>query len=270
MHNDTTKLKTFTTSFATRFQNRPIEVENQYHVKNVWNYCTSEQIKGDIPIDTSHDDPVVEALRSDAAWLLKDSGLAVLAAGDIEVRARAAGLGASGDHMRERARAMASLMGVALPFIPERDSLTLLPESRSEDWESDIVRAAGETPQDGVRKKEPYRDFLGRLREDLDGISQSCSPLLASGKMVSDVRFHDESDNADPVARKESFLAARKEFPLLYSKTGPDTRAAMSALADLAAAFAPRPSGRPGLVVPPSLVHNLWSGSLSEVIRAFR
>ena len=268
-HNGATRLQTFTTPFATRFPTHRVEVESQYHVKNVWDYCRNEHIAGDIPLDAPHADPVVEALRSDAAWLLKESGLAVLASGDKEAHARAAGLGDSGDHMRERARAMAALFGVALPFIPENDTLILLPEGRKENWESDILRATGSKPPDGDRRREPYRDFLGRLREDIKDIAQRCLPLLDSGKIVGDIRFADDSDYIDSVEREEFNAAARKEFPLLRSKKR-DTMAAMSALADMAAALARGLSGQQGLVVPAALERNLWTGSLGEVIRGFR
>jgi hypothetical protein len=270
-HNGSTRLKTFITPFSERFPTHAVTVENQYHVKNVWDYCREEGIKGDIALDTPHADPVVEALRSDAEWLLKDSGLAVLAAGDTESRAKSAGLGASGDHMRERARAMASLLGVVLPFIPDGDSLHLLPAGRNEDTESDILRASAESRPLGDRVKEPYRDFLGRLREDLDRIARSYVPLVTSGKVISDFRFQDrpEFSDIDPIERREIHSAARKEFPLLHSKSGDDVRSAMLAIADLAAAFSPRESGKLRLVVPDAFKSNLWVGNLGEVIHAF-
>lgn len=103
--------------------------------------------------------PILELLRTDAAWLLQKSGLGVLAVGgSASADGKAAGLGLSGDGLRERARAFAGLMMVAMPFLPDDASLNLLAEGRTEEARADADPANrfAQLSNEGMRYQEPY------------------------------------------------------------------------------------------------------------------
>ena len=129
-------------------------------------------------------DPVLELLRGDAAWLLGESGLGTLAVGGSAADGKAAGLGVSGDGLRERARAFAGLLSVALPFIPGDTSLNLLAEGRLESVIADAARFNRFSDGNHNKYVEPYRSFVGYLTEDLARIAKSSLPAVADGIVV--------------------------------------------------------------------------------------
>ncbi len=233
----------------------------KYHVLDVWNYCRGAGLDGEIVLDVPHADPVLELLRSDAKWLLEQSGLAVLAVGGDLADANASGLGRSGDGLRERARAFAALMMVAIPFLPGGDQMLLLPEGRTEDAISDAARfnLFSEKVSD-TRLSEPFRNFVGHLNDDLMRASARCKALVSSGEVISSFR-------CEPRRRIESFLANGRH-PVMSGNAARAVKA-MKGIADLAAALIMRPDGtRCRLVVPEDMTGNSWIGNYRQLREA--
>lgn len=235
------------------------ETSNKYHLKDVWS-CFRDESR-DVLLDVPQDDPRLELVRADAIWLLHDSGLGVLTTGGDASDARAAGLGLSGDGLRERARAFAGLMTVALPFLPGGDSLNMMAEGRTESAAADAVRPGQGAGQYMERYQEPYRDFLGRLTEDVRRAAGRCRTLVADGKVGDTIYSKGGSELG-------SFLAGVRGAPFLQAHALEGV-AAMNGIADLAAAFAPRPP-RAGcrLVSPSGSSTNLWVGNYRELRHA--
>lgn len=256
-----TPLATFSTSFAKRLPDSGITtMTDKYHVLDVWKRCTARKLKSVLRLDEPHEEPILETLRDDLNWLLQESGLIVLAAGDSAGRAMSAGLDASGDGMRERARAYAALLGVVLPFLPMGATLVLRPEARSESLPSDTVLATERAGRAHARKQEPYRDFMGRLREDLHRVAGMADAARDGDKAQVEILSWANA------TRSPNRLQG--EFPLLTEQRGV-TEKAMSGLADLAAALAPRPDPSVRIEIPEGWAPNLWSGTLAEVLHAF-
>lgn len=237
----------------------------KYHVKDVWECVSNEQAR-DVQLDTVQDHLALEQLRSDAQWLLCQSGLGVLAVGGSREDAKASGLGASGDGMRERARAFAGLMTVALPFFPGDTRLNLLIEGRTESALANLPWSdAPEFGEYGSRNTEPFRIFLAQLHEDLKKSAGRCQSLVASGSTVNNFyaggkkhmkRFIDGNQ-----LHNAPFLKAHAEQAV----------AAMNGISDLAAALVPRPQGpKCRLVVPPGFSDNIWAGNFKELRHAIR
>lgn len=235
----------------------------KYHVLDVWKYTASAKLAREVTLDSVNVNPVLELLRGDAAWLLGESGLGTLAVGGSAADGKAAGLGVSGDGLRERARAFAGLLSVALPFIPGDTSLNLLAEGRLESVIADAARFNRFSDGNHNKYVEPYRSFVGYLTEDLARIAKSSLPAVADGIVVNRFickgkgplrRFIEEQ------ARGVPLLKANAEAAVL----------AMNGIADLAAALVPRPAGVGGcrLVVPVEMAGNLWAGNFKELRRA--
>lgn len=123
----------------------------KYHLLDVWQTFRGQG--RDIPLDEPQDEPALELVRQDAIWLLRQSGLGVLAAGGNADDARVAGIGLLNDGLRERARAFAALLAPALPFLPSGDAIKLMAEGRTE---SALANAAQALPS-GQRPQEPGR-----------------------------------------------------------------------------------------------------------------
>ncbi len=235
------------------------ESSSKYHLKDVWACFRGES--RDVSLDMPQDDPRLELVRTDANWLLCDSGLGVLTTGGDASDARAAGLGLSGDGLRERARAFAGLVTVALPFLPGGDSLNMMVEGRTESAVADAVRPGQGAGQYMERYQEPYRDFLGRLTEDVRRAAARCSTFVADGKVADSIYSKGGSDIA-------SFLSGVRGAPFLQAHAL-EAVAAMKGIADLAAAFAPRPAGVGCRLVPPSEPSGaLWTGNYRELRHA--
>ena len=242
---------------------------SKYHLMDIWGYCKRKKLCGDVELDKEQEDPVLELLRQDAAWLLKTSGLGVLTTGGNAADAKAAGLGLSGDGLRERARAFAGLMTVALPFFPADSRLNLLVEGRTELDIADAVKAnrfsdasAGRT--DRIRYSEPYRDFVGRLREDLVRSSERSLEAVTEGSLISDffcVGKKELSRYISQSARDVPFIKSRAE----------EAVSAMNGIADLAAALIPREDNSIcRIVVPSNLSKNYWTGNFRELRHALQ
>jgi hypothetical protein len=237
----------------------------KYHVLDVWSYCRKNNLQQDIPIDQPQADPVLELLRSDAAWLLGQSGLGVLATGGNAGDAKAAGLGRSGDGLRERARAYAGLFTVALPFLPGDASITLLVEGRTELEISDAVKSSRfATRTEGNRYLEPFRDFLGRLTEDLSNLAEHSKSAVSGGSVTN--QFFCKGGSG-----MEAFVQERLRGTPFLKGHAAEAVAAMKGIADLAAALVPRPAGKGcRLVVPSDYSNNLWSGNFRDLRHAIR
>lgn len=234
----------------------------KYHVKDVWTYANRKRIVGDIVLSVPNEDPVLDLLRRDAEWLLQRSGLGVLAVGGSASDGKAAGLGHSGDGLRERARAFAGLMTVALPFLPGDAKLNLLAEGRTE---TDIADAAkynrfSDYASD-TRTFEPYRNFIGHLMEDMTRASDRCRPAIADGTVTNQF-FCIGSKGLGALISKlrgVSFLQSHADQAV----------AAMKGIADLAATLMPRPEGGDcKLMVPQNFSANLWTGNYRELKHA--
>ncbi len=235
------------------------ESSKKYHLMDVWK-CFRDDTR-DVLLDAPQDDPRLELIRADAIWLLRDSGLGVLATGGDASDARAAGLGLSGDGLRERARAFAGLMTVALPFLPGGDSLNLMAEGRTESAVADAVRLGQGAGDHTIRYQEPYRDFLGRLTEDVRRAAARCRTFVADGKVTDSIYSKGGSELG-------SFLSGLRGVPFLQAHAL-EVIAAMNGIADLAAAFAPRPAGAGCRLVPPGGPSaNLWAGNYRELRHA--
>lgn len=237
------------------------ENSSKYHLMDVWKSFPGQG--RDIPLDQPQPEPALELVRQDAVWLLRDSGLGVLATGGNALDARAAGLGLSNDGSRERARAFAGLLTVALPFLPGGDSLNLIAEGRTEIALADILRTGLGRGTNQSRYDEPYRDFLGRLTEDTLRRADHCQSFITAGKVVDEIYCKGGTG-------LNTFLATLRGAPLLQSRSE-DAVKAMKGIADLAATLAPRPDGCGfRLVVPEGCSPNLWSRNYRELRHAFQ
>ena len=188
----------------------------KYHLLDVWAYCKAKKFGTPVLLDEEQEDPVLELLRQDAVWLLNASGLGVLTAGGSAADAQAAGLGISGDGLRERARAFAGLLTVALPFLPVDSELRLLVEGRTEADIADAVKAnrfsqRADSRGDSIRYLEPYRDFIGRLREDVTRSAEWCRRSVSGGLVVSEYQC------LGAMQRKKLLLGMGRNFPFLQS-----------------------------------------------------
>jgi hypothetical protein len=268
---DSTALMAFSRPFSSRLPAGvvlPIS-SKKYHVADVWKYCQRMKVEGDILVDQPHPDPVVELLRKDARWLLEASGLGVMSVGGTGSDAKAAGIGISGDGLRERARVFAGLMSVALPFFPADSKLNILVEGRTESDISDAVKAnrfssASEGRADRIRYLEPYRDFVGRLKEDLARSSERCQPLVAGGRVVKD--FFCVSSN-----ELSRFLATQARNVPFLKVNSAGSLAAMNGIADLAAALISKPGEEVcRLTVPTKFAGRHWTGNFRDIRHATR
>jgi hypothetical protein len=262
-----TALAAFSQPFSTRLPDGYHLPENskKYHLKDIWGYCKKNGLNIDVALDVPQDDPILELLRSDAEWLLRQSGLGVLAVGGNAADGKAVGLGLSGDGLRERARAFAGLMTVAIPFLPGDASLNLLAEGRTEEAIADAAKynLFSENVND-TRLFEPYRNFIGHLTEDLARASERCRPAVADATVVSQFSCKGRKGRDG----MEALIGAQRGLPFLRAHTA-EAVAAMNGIADLAAALMPRPDNREcRLVVPPDFSANLWSGNFRELRNA--
>ena len=261
---DFSALDAFSRPFLTRLPDELHLPENskKYHLKDIWGYCKKNGLNIDVRLDVPQEDPVLELLRRDAEWLLRKSGLGVLAVGGNAADGKAVGLGLSGDGLRERARAFAGLLTVAMPFLPGDASLNLLAEGRTEEAIADAAKynLFSEDPRD-IRTLEPYRNFIGHLTEDLARASERCRPAIADAMVVS--QFSCKGRNS-----MEKMIGAQRGVPYLRAHTV-EAIAAMNGIADLAAALMPRPDNREcRFVVPPDFSTNIWSGNFRELRNA--
>jgi len=260
-----TALAAFSRPFASRLP-EDVQLPNnstKYHVKDVWGYCRKKALSLEVSLDVPQIDPVLELLRGDAEWLLQKSGLGVLAVGGNAADAKAAGLGLSGDGLRERARAFAGLMTVAMPFLPGDASLYLLAEGRTEPAIADAVKANrfADRSDDGMRYLEPYRDFLGRLTEDLNRVAEQCHVSVSGGSVVD--KFYCKGGNG-----LVQFISSLRGVPFLRSHAA-ESVSAMKGIADLAATLMRQPEGDGcRMVVPPSFSSNHWAGNFRELRHA--
>lgn len=259
----TTALEAFSQPIAQRLPPGVSLAQNsdKYHLLDVW---MSFRGQGrDIPLDEPQQEPALELVRQDAVWLLSSSGLGVLAAGGNADDARAAGLGLSNDGLRERARAFAALLVPALPFLPGGDSLNLLVEGRTETALADAVRIGKGSAPAQQRYAEPYRDFLGRLSEDIQRQIGRCNSLVEDGQVIDEVHCKDGKGLA-------AFLEKLRGAPLLQANPV-KVISAMKGIADLACTLAPRPEG-PGfrLVVPDGFCSSLWAANYRKLSHAIR
>ena len=261
---DSTALAAFSQPLSTRLPDglHLPEASKKYHIKDIWTYCKKNRLNVDLALGAPQEDPILELLRRDAEWLLQQSGLGVLAVGGNAADGKAAGLGLSGDGLRERARAFAGLMTVAMPFLPGDASLNLLAEGRTEELIADAAKynLYCEDPRD-ERKLEPYRNFIGHLTEDLARASERCRPAVADGTVISQFYCKGRKDLA-------RLVGTLRGFPFLRAHAT-EAVAAMNGIADLAAALIPRPDSRNcRLEVPPDFSTNLWSGNFRELRNA--
>lgn len=258
-HGETTALDAFSRTFRSRLPecaDLP-DAGDKYHVKDVWDYCSKRGLATEIPLDVPQDDPVLEMLRGDALWLISRSGLSVLAAGGDAEDARAAGLLDSGDGLRERARAFAALMMLALPFLPGDDQVLLQPEGRTEVL---IAQAAkfnlfSERTSD-TRGFEPYRNFVDHLTDDLARAARRCKEVVSGGEVVSTFECRKSWEIANVVRN------ARQ--PRLSAETAKVAKA-INGIADLAAALIANPAARSRLVVPAAMAGNVWTGNYRQL-----
>ncbi|HRD89502.1 MAG TPA: hypothetical protein PK752_14790, partial [Accumulibacter sp.] len=260
-------LEVFSQSFAKRLPSGVKLAKNsaKYHLLDVWDHYGKRGMSQNVALDVPQEDPILDLLRKDAQWLLRRSGLGVLAAGGNAADAKVAGLGLSGDGLRERARAFAGLMMVAMPFLPGDASLTLLAEGRTEAAIADAARynLFSETATDN-RLFEPYRNFIGHLREDLVRASERCRSVVADNHVVSEFSCKG-SMGRDGLM---TFLETLSGIPFLRAHAA-EAVAAMKGIADLAAALMPRPAGgRYRMVVPPDFSANHWAGNFRELRHA--
>ena len=264
---DSMALAAFSQPFGKRLPNGVKLAKNsdKYHLLDVWDHYRKRDTRLDVALDVPQDDPILELLRKDAEWLLQQSGLGVLAVGGSAADGKAAGLGHSGDGLRERARAFAGLMMVAMPFLPDDASLNLLAEGRTEDVIADAVRHNRVSePATNTRFFEPYRNFIGHLREDLLRASERCRAAVAEGTVVSEFSCKGSRGGGGSKALLETF----RGMPFLQSHAA-DAVAAMKGIADLAAALMPRPdSAGCRLRVPKGYSTNHWAGNFRELSHA--
>lgn len=256
-------LEVFSTPIANRVadSDSAAEASGKYHVIDVWRRFRHQT--HDIPIGEPNEDPWLERIRRDAAWLINDSGLGVLVVSGTPADARAAGLGRSGDGLRERARAFAGLMTVALPFLPGGASLNLLVEGRTESLGANAVALSGNNLRvEGSRSLEPYRDFIGRLREDLGRSAERCAAMVAEGTIAD--RFF-----CGGRSLIGGFLSnSLRGYPFLSTHADASVQA-MNGIADLAAAFAPRPEGKGcRLLLPGTNCGRIWVGNFRDLRHA--
>ena len=236
----------------------------KYHLMDIWlGYCRGKGFDN-IPLDMRQEDPVLELLRSDAEWLLRQSGLGVLAVGGNAVDAKVAGLGLSGDGLRERARAFSGLMTLAMPFLPGDANLNLMAEGRTENEIADAVKACRFMEYTNPnRKEEPFRDFLGRLTEDLRKSARRCSSSVSKGTVAENIYCMGGGTLGKYLSEKlrgSPFLRANATKSI----------AAMKGIADLAAALLPRPEGSDCcLVVPPGFSDNICCRNFRDLRDAF-
>ncbi len=263
---NTTALAAFSQPFSSRLPDgvQLSKDSQKYHLMDVWAYCKNRGLRADVALDAPQDDPVLELLRRDAEWLLQKSGLGVLTAGGNSADGKAAGLGISGDGLRERARAFAALMTVALPFIPGDASLTLLAEGRTEASIADAAKynLFPEVAND-TRLHEPYRNFIGHLTEDLARASTRCGSFVADGRVVSEIVCRG-SKGKNGLA---DLIGKHCRLPLRAHAL--EAVAAMKGIADLGAALMPQPdSVGCRLVVPPAYSANHWFANFRELRNA--
>ena len=237
---------------------------SKYHLMDVWlGYCKGKGFDN-IPLDVRQEDPVLELLRSDAEWLLRQSGLGVLTVGGGAADAKAAGLGLSGDGLRERAKAFAGLMTAAMPFLPGDAKLNLMAEGRTEIEIADAVKACRFMEYTNPnRKEEPFRDFLGRLTEDLRRAASRCRSSVSKGTVVDNIFCM----GGRPL---EQFFAEKLRGAPFLKANAAKSVAAMKGIADLAAALLPRPQGSDCcLVVPPGFSDSIWCRNFRDLRDAF-
>jgi len=266
---ESTALEVFSQSFAKRLPSGVKLAKNsaKYHLLDVWDHYRKRGMNQDVALDVPQEDAILELLRKDAQWLLQRSGLGVLAAGGSAADGKAAGLGLSGDGLRERARAFAGLMMVAMPFLPGDARLNLLAEGRTEEAIADAARhnLFSENATDN-RLFEPYRNFIGHLREDLLRASERCRPVVAEGTVVSEFSCKG-SKGRDGL---KALLETLRGMPFLQSNAS-GAVAAMKGIADLAAALVPRPEGAGcRLRAPQGYSANHWAGNFRELSHAIR
>ncbi len=257
-----TALDVFSTPIANRLTAGPMRPASsgKYHLLDVWKQFRFGGVDA-INLDVEQLDPALELVRRDARWLLRDSGLGVLVVGGNAGDAHVAGLGRSGDGLRERARAFSALLGVVLPFLPGEDNLHLLVEGRTESRLADMAQTNqfAVPSYDGKRMLEPFRDFAGRLVEDLQRMAGQARQTVRDDPVLE--RFSCKGRKGlggyFSKLRRHSILGANPER----------TVAAMNGLADLAAALAPRPpdSSNCHLVVPAGYSPNFWSANYREL-----
>ena len=257
-------LTAFSQPFAARLPEGVQLLENsaKYHLMDVWAYCKTNELSVDVDLGMPQDNPILELLRRDAEWLLQSSGLGVLAVGGSAADGKAAGLGLSGDGLRERARAFAGLMTVAMPFFPGDAGLNLLAEGRTEKLITDAAKynLFSENAYDN-RLFEPYRNFVGHLTEDLARASERCQPAVADGAVISQFFCKGGKGLVDLIRKARG-------VPFLQAHAG-EAVAAMKGLADLAAALMPRPKGTISrLVVPADFSANHWAGNFRDLRNA--
>lgn len=264
---DSTALAVFSQPFSTRLPDGRKLPENsaKYHLMDIWGYCKKNRLSIDVALNAAQDDPILELLRGDAEWLLRKSGLGVLAVGGSAADGKAAGLGLSGDGLRERARAFAGLMTVAMPFLPGDASLNLLAEGRTEKAIADAARynLFSENAND-TRLFEPYRNFIGHLTEDLARASERCRPAVADGAVARQFACKGSKGRDGLVA----LIGSLRGFPFLRAHAA-EAVAAMNGIADLATALMPRPEGSGcRVLVPQDFSTNHWAGNYRELRHA--
>jgi hypothetical protein len=239
--------------FSSSFQERVKDVHwpvksTKYHVFDVWRYCGTHDLNEPFTLDQPQSDAVLECLRQDVVWLLKDSGLGVLATGGTPQEAKVASLGLSGDGMRERAKAFAALMTVVLPFLPGADRMNFVVEGRLE----------------RDHQSEPFRDFLSRLKEDLGRSAMQCRSVLPDEKCI-------DTFDASGGSGMRAFLVNPDRRSAFLNRNAERVVKAMQGLADLAAALAPRPDASGvRLGMPDEMAGNLWSGNIKELSHVFK
>ena len=116
----------------------------KYHVLDVWKYTASAKLAREVTSDSVETSTLFSncCVATRPGCSSGESGLGTLAVGGSAADGKAAGLGVSGDGLRERRSAFAGLLSVALPFYPGDTSLNLLAEGR---LESVIADAAAST-----------------------------------------------------------------------------------------------------------------------------
>lgn len=263
-----TALEVFSQPISTRLpENAPqFESSKKYHLLDVWRYCSRNAMKVDVHLDVPQSSPVLDLLRLDADWLLRQSGLGIFVVGGNASDAKAARLGRSGDGLRERARTYAGLFTVALPFLPSDACVNFLVEGRTENDIAEAVRANRYAePQIGndkrIRYLEPYRDFTGRLTEDLIRASDKCKATVIGGEVASEFSCKGRKGMSD-------FLSKVRGAPFLQANATEVVKA-MNGIADLAAALMLQPEDKDcRLVVPLNFSENLWSGNFRDLREA--
>lgn len=230
----------------------------KYHLLDVWE--THRGQGRDISLDTPQSEPAIELVRQDVRWLLRESGLGVLAAGGNAEDARAAGLGLSNDGLRERARGFAALLAPALPFLPGGDCIKLMAEGRTETALANAVTAL----PFAQRPLEPYRDFLSRLTENTHRVAERCRQFVTDGSVVDDIE-------ACGGASLERFLSDKLPTGRFLQKQAKTVVRAMKGIADLAGTLAPRPEGLGfRIVVPADFGNSLWVANYRELTHVIR